>query len=214
MSVNKLKLYNDALGILGERKLASLTENREPRRVLDDVWDFGVVRYCLERGQWTFATRSMKYTYSPSVEPPWGYRRSFNKPDDYVRTVALCSDEYFLCPLLRYSDEANTWFADEDDIYVKYTSDDPSYGNDMGKWPETFAEMVSARLAHKAAWRITQSGQKRAEAKDNWKRCMLDAKSNDAMNQPTVFPPQGTWTRARRGGRGRGDGGSRGNLIG
>jgi hypothetical protein len=47
MSASKLKLYNDALGILGERRLASLTENREPRRVLDEVWDAGkgVVNY-------------------------------------------------------------------------------------------------------------------------------------------------------------------------
>lgn len=214
MSVNKLKLFNDALGILGERKLAALTENREPRRVLDDVWDFGVVRYCLERGQWTFATRAMKYTYSPSVEPPWGYRRAFNKPDDYVRTMALCSDEYFKCPLLRYSDEANFWLADEDDIYVKYVSDDDAYGNNMGKWPETFSEMVSARLAYKASWRITQSNSKRAEAKAVWTKCMLDAKSNDAMNQATAFPPRGTWTRSRGWSWGRRDGGSRGTLIG
>lgn len=214
MSVNRLKLYNDALGILGERKLASLTENREPRRVLDDVWDFGAVDYCLERGQWNFAVRSMKYAYSPSVEPDWGYRRSFNKPDDYIRTTAICSDEYFKEPLLRYKDEANTWFADLDEIYVSYVSNDVSYGNDMGKWPDTFSQLVSAFLAYKAAWRITQSGTKRAEAKAFLKQCLKDAKSNDAMNEPTTFLPNGTWTRSRFGYGGRRDGGNRGTLIG
>ena len=37
MANDQLSLYNNALTVLGERKIASLTENREPRRVLDDV---------------------------------------------------------------------------------------------------------------------------------------------------------------------------------
>lgn len=215
MSATKLKLYNDALMICGERRLASLTENQERRRVLDENWDSGkgVVNYCLERGQWNFAAVSMKYSYSPSVEPPFGYRRSFNKPDDYVRTMALCSDEYFQVPLLRYRDEADTWFADLDDIYVTYVSNDVAYGNNMGIWPDTFAEFVAARLAYKSCWRLTQDRAKRAEVRDYFKECLKQAKGNDAMNEPTRFTPRGTWSRSRSG-WGRGDGGNRGDLIG
>jgi len=39
MSTSRLKLYNDALTACGESHLASLTEDREPRRLLDHVWD-------------------------------------------------------------------------------------------------------------------------------------------------------------------------------
>ena len=39
--ITRLQLYNSALLLLGERNLASLSENREPRRLLDHVWDTG-----------------------------------------------------------------------------------------------------------------------------------------------------------------------------
>ena len=56
---DKLSIYNGALNILGERKLASETENREPRYQLDDIWDNDMVDRCLQMGQWNFAARSV-----------------------------------------------------------------------------------------------------------------------------------------------------------
>ena len=45
---DRLDVYNGALRRLGSRRLASLTENREPRRVLDDIWNNGaLVNYAL-----------------------------------------------------------------------------------------------------------------------------------------------------------------------
>ena len=57
---DKLSIYNGALSILGERRLASLTENREPRYKLDDVWDNNFVRRLLQMGQWQFAQRTVQ----------------------------------------------------------------------------------------------------------------------------------------------------------
>ena len=37
MAASKLSIYNQALGHLGERRLATLSEPREPRRVLEGV---------------------------------------------------------------------------------------------------------------------------------------------------------------------------------
>ena len=48
MAVTKLSLYNDTLQLLGERRLASDTEDREPRYDLDSLYDNGAVDYCLE----------------------------------------------------------------------------------------------------------------------------------------------------------------------
>ena len=56
----KLTLFREAIRLLGERKLDSLTESFEPRRVMDDIYDGGGVRSCLEMGQWKFATRSVR----------------------------------------------------------------------------------------------------------------------------------------------------------
>ncbi len=43
----KLQIFNGALRMCGERKLASLSEDRQPRRLLDDEWADGAVDYCL-----------------------------------------------------------------------------------------------------------------------------------------------------------------------
>lgn len=45
---SKLTVYNGALLVLGERKLASLSESTPSRRKLDTVWDDDGVKHCLE----------------------------------------------------------------------------------------------------------------------------------------------------------------------
>ena len=217
MSTSQLELYNLSLAMLGARKLGSLSEQREPRRLLDDQWDARGRRYCLEQGQWNFATRSARLEYSPSVEPPWGLRFAFDKPTDWVRTVALCSDERFNVPLLasECSDEAGFWFSDLQIIYVRYVSDDDAFGLDYSLWPETFTQWVAAYLALKIASTLTADKDLVATLKKDARRLLVDARSKDGMNQGTDFPPPGSWVNARAGRSGRRwDRGNRGSLIG
>ena len=56
---DRLSLYNDALLLCGERALTSLSEDREPRRLLDQIWNSGGVNVCLAEGQWFFAMRAL-----------------------------------------------------------------------------------------------------------------------------------------------------------
>lgn len=201
MTTSKLTLYNGALvQHLGERKLASLSENREPRRVLDDVWDGGFVRWCLEQGMWNFAMRSRRATYSPSVEPAFGYRYAFDRPTDFVRLAAISADERFSMPLLDYRDEGGYWFCDHQTIYVKYVSDDAEFGGDFSLWPETFTRWAQAALAERAAVRLSQNRSDRDAVAKEAKRLLTDARSKDAQNEPTRFPPSGNWSSARRSG--------------
>ncbi len=44
MAVDQLSLYNRALLIMGQRFLSDLSEEREPRRLLDQVWNDGAGR--------------------------------------------------------------------------------------------------------------------------------------------------------------------------
>lgn len=204
MATGQLKLYNGALTVLGERKLASLAENREPRRVLDTFWDDDAIRYLLGRGLWNFAMRTLRIDYDSGIEPDFGYRRAFPKPDDWVRTAALCSDEYFRSPLTECADEQGYWFADLDQIYVKIVSDDGDYGGDYSLWPTNFTIYAEHWLAWRACNRITQSKTLKADIERDMKRLLAEARATDAMNEPAGVPPAGGWTSARRGG-GRGD---------
>lgn len=201
---DRLSLYNGALRLCRERRLASLTEERHPRRLLDDAWGDGAqggsVRRCLELGQWTFATRTAKIAFDPDVAPEFGHRYAFSQPDDMIRPVAICIDEYFLDPLLQYADERRFWYASIDTIYVKWVSNDPAYGGDIGAWPETFVKLVEADLANEIVFTLTEDAATRAYVEKALSDAKLEAKSRDAMNRPTVMPPQGSWNQARRGG--------------
>lgn len=194
---DKLKLYNTALFHCGERSLASLTQNCESRRILDAIWDNGAIVSTLDDGLWNFATRTLKYTYSPDIEPDFGFRRAFNKPDDWVRTVGMAEDEFFTSPLVQYEDEGGYWFANLDDIYVRFVSSDSQFGGDLSIWPNNFATYVEYWLADKAVIRISQSESRKATIQKDMKKALADAKASDAMDQPAKFKPLGNWATAR-----------------
>jgi len=197
---DRLSIYNAALMHCKTRTLSSLTENNENRRRLDAVWDNNGVRACLEAGQWIFAKRTQMLDYDSGIEPDFGYQYAFVKPDDYVRTLAVCEDEFFNSPLTQYSDEGDYWYAPLQTIYVQYVSDDAAYGMNYAGWPEAFTEYVGLYFASKVAKPITQSQTIVDEIKRDMKKALTEAKSRNAMNQPTKFPPRGTWTKARLGG--------------
>lgn len=214
MASTQLGLYNEALRLLGERKLLDLSENREPRRVLDDIWNNDAVKYCLEQGQWNFAMRAVQIDASTTVTPNFGYRFAFDKPSDWVRTAGVSSDEFFNVPLTKMIEEVGFWFADIDPIFVRYISNSAEYGADMTRWPQTFAKYVAAFLAHEAAFGITSDKERKLEAKREMLMRLADARSKDAMSDPTAFPPQGSWTSSRHYGVAKRDRGNRNNLIG
>lgn len=196
---DQLSLYNGALRIIEERKLANISENRETARLLNDVWDDGAVIACLEQGLWLFAMKSARIDYTSSVEPPFGYRYAFSKPDDYIRTAALAADEYFRVPLNQSQDEAGFWFSDTTPIYVRYVSSGTSYGLDLSRWPQSFVQFVQAYHAKQIVGRVTKSRTITAKAEKAYDDSLLDARSKDCMNDSTKFMPTGSWAASRAG---------------
>lgn len=224
MSTDRLKIYNGALLLCGEKHLASLTERREPRYLLDQVWNDGGVRGCLEQAQWHFAMRTSQFDYNPSFVAEFGFQRAFTKPDDWVITSGVFEDGYCLTPLTQYADEKGYWFSDRDTIYVRYVSDAVTYGMDLAGWPVSFTDYVKAYFASRVIHKLSASEQKivflmgpQAKPDKGWLgRSLMIAKNKSAMVMPTTFPTRGTWAAARMNGRNsnRADGGSQTQLIG
>jgi len=211
----KLKIYNTALRYCKERSV-TLTEDREPRRLLDEVWADGGVDYCLENGQWKFAMKAVKIDYDSTVDREFGYTYAFQKPDDWKVTSAVCSDEYFEIPLTRYSHENGYWYADLDTLYVKYVSNAADYGYDLSIWPSTFTNYVAAHFANEVVDKLTGSNPETIiRVEKILKANKITAKSKDAQNQAQQFPAPGNWVTSRK--RLRGDNrdrGNRGSLLG
>jgi hypothetical protein len=210
----KIGVYNGALRELGERKLASLSENREPRRLLDDVYDDGLIQ-CLAMEQWRFAVRTIYVTRDTSIEPSHGYQNAYEQPEDFVRTHRLCSDEYLRVPLLDYQTEARWVYADIEPIYWSYVSKHVDYGLALANWPPNFTFYVETFLAHRIANRMGKSKDDQLLLKKLMQERKLEASSTDAMEAPSEFAPHGSWVLSRAGRRNwRSDRGSRSRLIG
>ncbi len=201
MVASRLSLYNQALIMLGARTLASLTENRESRRVLDVIWNDGAVEYCLEQGFWEFAIRTQQITYDPSITTQFGYTYGFDKPTDYIRTYSIFSDEDLTQPIIRYSDEGDFIYSDFDTIYFQFVSNDEDYGFNYGAWTETFTGLVELYLSSMACERLTQNASKKERLDKEYNKALSDARSKSAMNKPTRFMHPGTWSVSRHGGR-------------
>jgi hypothetical protein len=211
----KLILFNTALRYCKSRKLSSLTEDRKPRHLLDDVWAAGGVDRCLEEAQWKFATRSVKLDYDASITREYGFLRGFTKPTDWVKTVAMCSDEYFKEPLTHYHHDGNEWYSDLDAIYVRYVSNHADWGSDLSSWPAAFLNYVAAHFANEIVDDLTGDQKTIERVMQVLDKNEKEAKSLDAWNQPTAFPASGNWSRSRRrGSRSRSDLGNRGSLLG
>jgi hypothetical protein len=210
----QLSIYQGALLCAGERFLSSLTEEREPRRLLDFVWSNNGVRACLELGQWNFAMRTVQIDYDSGVEPSFGYARAFPKPTDWVLTSALCSDDFFRFPLTQYTDEADYWYADLNTLYVRYVSDDVAYGLNMNHWPRSFLDVVEEYFCSKVIRKIADSEEEEVKSEKRLQKKLRLAKSRALMAQPTAFPPTGSWVRSRGSSGTREGGRNRGSLIG
>lgn len=200
---DKLRAYNGALRRVGSRRLASLSENRAPRRWLDDAWgaDDNAVRACLQKGEWNFATRSVAATPSDVVEPQFGFTYAYPKPADFVRLVDMCADAELRLDLSddEFVDEAGYWFSNQGTLYIRYVSDDPSYGFDSSKWDESFAAYLEAYLASEIVLQVNNSNEGKALAKREEKDALAAARSADAMNEGPKFLASGSWVRSRRG---------------
>ena len=199
----QLDLYNEALGILAERSLTSLAENREPRRVLDEIWARGAKRYCLEQGQWCFAIRTAKITSEVGFMATFGYQEAFILPSDWVRATSICSDEFLTSPLLNYTEEVGMLFSDVNAIYVSYVSDAATFGGNLAIWPETFTRYVACYLAASGCSRISNDKtllEKLVGPKGNGgalNSLLVNARSKTALESPTKFLPAGSWSTAR-----------------
>lgn len=198
---DRLSIYNGSLFVLKQRPLratatvAALDSDLSYRHDLDEVWENGGRETCLAEAIWNHAIRTQAIEYEPSITDEVGHQYAFTKPDDFVRLAAFSSDGMFTEPYLRYRDEGGYWWSDLQTIYVSFVSKHADYGLDMSIWPEKFTRYVEHYFAFRIVGRVTGADPERVEGA--MKRSLNEARGVDAANEATVFPPRGTWVRAR-----------------
>lgn len=146
--VTKLGIYNDALILLGERALASDTEDREPRYDLDNLYDEGGVDYCLETVKPRFATKIFKFTsVTPTLITEYTWQSPI--PSDFNAMVGLFADGKLEQPIEKFYREENVILSDFQDPYLRYILDFTTLG--LTNFTHSFARVVSAYFARELA---------------------------------------------------------------
>lgn len=194
-----LKIYNDALQLLGQPRLVSISEDSLRKSQLDIARESELVEACLEDTAWGFGGESAKVFYDPSINPDFGPRYAFDKPTDLHRLDGIWADEYHNHPIREYSDEGGRWFTDHQIIYVKYISKD--YLTTPNNWPSYFKRFVAAQLAIDAGPSIPNSDVKNAQEKYTMRR--NEAMSTDAIQTPPRRFTEGSWASSRSSGNSR-----------
>lgn len=203
----RLGIWNGALLLLGETRLATETEAREARYTIEDQYET-VVKWMLERAYWNFALTREEFDSAGTAVT--GFQYKFEKPPEWVKTFIVSDNLESSHPVpIRYADEGGFWHADINPIQVIYVSLD--LGTDETLWPASFQYAAEAELAFRLAPKLAAS--RAEEMKKLSKDALRDAKSQDALDEGVKTAPPGRWIRARLGSS-RSDGGNRGSLIG
>jgi len=151
MAIDKLALYNNALLLLGQRKLAAIDEDREPRHLLDDAYDLEATTYCLEIVQPHFASKVSTLS-TPAVSSDHDLDSVHTLPADFVKLTALFSDAKLDQPITRYIIVGNTIACEYDIVYMRYTSD--ALKETWANWTPSFLRVVAAYLAREISIKL------------------------------------------------------------
>lgn len=197
LSQSWLRVYNDALNIMGLDKIVTAIDDSTRRSVLDTAIDSNLVEAMLEDIGWNWAITSTKIIYNPSLEPDWGYKYVFDKPADLHRLDGVFFDEYFQRPVKQYLDEDKYFFSSVTELYIKYVSSD--FLNDPSAWAASFRKAIASKMAKETCMKLAPD--KYQVVKEEHKERYSDAKSSDAMQSPPRLIAAGSWTRSRHSGR-------------
>ena len=204
MATTQLSLFNDALGLLGLRSLATTSDNTESARVLNALWDHTRI-YCLEQARWRFAERQATLSPGATSEVAYNLTNAFAKPSDFVKLRAVGSDITLDTPVDDWHERGSFWYSESGTVYISYTSKDSAFGYDLTLWPESFVLFYVHYLALRAAPRLAPSLLGGVPVKDSEGRtlppqskleagmvaALEQAKEFDLIEGPSQFLPDG-----------------------
>lgn len=193
-------ICNSALLKIGEPPVVSLSDGS---KVASDCAE----QYPKLRDQelrthlWNFAKRRAKLPRLTAA-PAFGFAHQYQLPADWLRVVAVHSNEAGLGGV-RYALEGRQLLSDAEALYLVYvgTVEDP---NEMAA---DFREVLALLLAADLAVSIAGSNALRESMLALYRRRTLQARSSDAVEDWPEPMPESAWVTARHGDQGASRGG-------
>lgn len=182
----KINVWREAGRLLGDYRIATLTDDSPARYAFDDSWD-RVIEYVLRQAYWKFALKTTELTDISSVDPVPGYTFVYDLPCDWLRTHALFQigpGSALECPV-DAKHQLEQIHLNTNPVYIRYISDDYA---DPDTWTEHFAFAVAVRLAMECAERITGNPGRAEQMQAKWAEAMQLAVIPDSL-------PENPWLR-------------------
>ena len=163
-----VQIVNQALTLLGEASITSLTDNSQRARVMNTL--FEPTRDALLAGHpWVFA-RSRVTLAQEATAPPFGWAGSFQLPNDFLRLLATNVSTWEI--------EGTSLLTDEGPpVEIEYIRRVTTYA-------PLFERALAALLAREAAMALTGQPGKFDRADRLYKEALAEARSANAIQLP------------------------------
>jgi len=165
MATSEVQIANMSLGLLGAEPIVSaLSENSIVERFFDSIRDT-----VLEDMDWTFAIKRVVLSSPDATSPAFEWANRFAIPSDCLRIIEVNLNEY------DWEQEGNKIVTDQGSRNVKYVRRD----EDVSKWPQSFVQAFSYKLAASICIPHTNSSEYAAGLYQIYGGLLQDASGND-----------------------------------
>ncbi|GIW60588.1 MAG: hypothetical protein KatS3mg087_1654 [Patescibacteria group bacterium] len=168
---SKVEIANKALIRLGVDTISSFTEDSEPARKVNAIWNM-VLEEILSEADWNFAKRWA--TLARVDETPInGFTYAYQLP-----TNPKC------IKVIRFYDDATKWVIEDGKLYTNAETAKIRYialVDDAGKYPIWFANALSYKLAYELAYSLTGKTSREQQLLQEYQAALDAAMAADAQ---------------------------------
>lgn len=190
MAVSDVAICNLALQKLGATRITSLTEDSRNARSCNACYE--EIRDAeLRRHMWNFAI-IRKTLAADATAPDFDFGYAFPLPGDCLRLLPP-NDNDLDWTIENHNGRPAVLTNDGDTLQIRYVKriTDPT------AFDAAFVEALAAKLAWHLCEEITQSNQKKADALNEYRFAISEARRTNAIEQISADPPTDTWITAR-----------------
>jgi hypothetical protein len=190
----KLQVYNDALVLLGDARIATLSDDVAGRYELDNLYDRAVL-YVTRQAAWNHAIKFVFPTAGAASYHAFAY--SYAKPGDWLRTHSIYTQVGTREYPIDARELATTWALNVNTgVCFRYIAS----GVAESLWTEGFVLALAAYLAFAVAERVSGKGEKASSMFQLWQARLAEGAAMDAQPDSEWLPFQldGSMVKAAR----------------
>jgi hypothetical protein len=198
--MDKLGVYNLALALVEEPRLATLTDDIESRYALDEHWETAY-SFVFEDAAWEWAAQTKEITNSGTTAIGYDYQYDLpTKITGFVSLIWASNQPLGWSSPIDYELSINSsgnreLWCNYNPIYVRSVI----IQTDPTRWPVAFAKTVAAYLAYLICGQITGDTSDQDKLLKIYDADKGEALSNDVSQKAVRRLNEGSWSKSRRG---------------